>query len=40
MRVVRRIETTVSPAGNGQWVTERKIFEPDLNGRMRLVRIE
>ena len=40
LRVVRRIVTTVSPAGPGEWVTQRQIFEPDVNGRLRLVRIE
>ena len=40
MRVVRRTVTTVSPAGNDQWVTERKVFEVDVNGRLRLVRVE
>ena len=40
MRVVQRIVTTVSPTGSGAWVTQRQIFEPDVNGRMRLVRIE
>ena len=38
MRVVRRIETTISPSGAGQSVTQRRVFELDLNGR--LVRIE
>ena len=40
LRVVRRVVTTVSPSGPGQWVTESRVFEPDLDGRMRLVRID
>lgn len=40
MRVVRRTVTTVTPAGTDHWVTERKVFELDVNGRLRLVRIE
>jgi hypothetical protein len=40
LRVVRRTVTTSSPSGPGQWVTQRQVFEPDLNGRMQLVRIE
>jgi hypothetical protein len=40
MRVVRRTVTTVTPAGTDQWVTERKVFEVDVNGRLRLVRVE
>ena len=40
LRVVRRIVTTVSPAGPGEWVTQRQIFELDVNGRLRLVRTE
>jgi hypothetical protein len=38
MRVIRRTVTTVSPSGNGEFVTQRQIFERDLDGR--LVRIE
>ena len=37
MRVIRRIVTTVRPIGADRWVTERQVFEPDLNGRMQLV---
>ncbi len=40
MRLIRRTVTTVTPAGNDQWVTRREVFEPDLDGRMRLVRFE
>ena len=40
MRVIRRTVTTVSKSGPDEWVTERQIFEPDPNGRLRLVRIE
>ena len=40
MRVIRRTVTTVSPTGTDQWVTERQVFEPDLDGRLRLVRTE
>lgn len=40
LRVVRRTVTTVSPDGPDQFVTERQIFERDVNGRLRLVRIE
>jgi hypothetical protein len=36
MRVVQRIVTTVSPGGPDEWVTERRIFELDVNGRLRL----
>jgi len=40
MRVIQRTETTVRPTGTEQWVTERRVFERDVNGRMQLVRIE
>ena len=40
LRVVRRIVTTVSPSGPNDFVTQRQIFELDVNGRLRLVRIE
>jgi hypothetical protein len=40
MRVVRRVVTTVSPNGAGEFVTVRQVFELDVNGRMRLVRTE
>ena len=40
VRVIQRTVTTVSPAGPGEWVTRREVFEPDLDGRMRLVRVE
>jgi hypothetical protein len=37
MRLTARILTTVRPAGAGRWVTERQVFERDLNGQLRLV---
>ena len=37
MRVIQRIVTTVSPSGRDEWVTERQVFELDVNGRLRLV---
>jgi hypothetical protein len=40
LRVIRRTVTTVSPTGRDEWVTERRVFEPDLDGRLRLVRVE
>ena len=40
LRVVRRVVTTVSPNGAGEFVTVRQVFELDVNGRMRLVRTE
>ena len=40
MRVIRRIVTTVRPIGADRWVTERQVFERDLDGRLRLVRNE
>ena len=40
MRMVRRTVTTVRPVSADRWVTERQVFEPDLEGRLRLVRNE
>ena len=40
MRVIRRTVTTVRPISADRWVTERQVFEPDLEGRLRLVRNE
>jgi len=40
MRVTGRTLTTVRPAGGGRWVTERQVFERDLNGQLRLVANE
>ena len=40
LRVIRRIVTTVSPSGPGEQVTQRQVFELDVNGRLRLVRTE
>jgi hypothetical protein len=37
MRVIRRILTTVRQIGTDRWVTERQVFERDVNGRLRLV---
>ena len=37
MRLTGRTLTTVRPAGAGRWVTERQVFERDLNGQLRLV---
>ncbi len=37
MRVTGRTLTTVRPVGAGRWVTERQVFERDLNGQLRLV---
>ena len=40
LRVMQRTVTTVTPAGAGESVTHRQVYEPDLDGRMRLVRSE
>jgi hypothetical protein len=40
LRMVRRIVTTITPSGDGGWVTQSQIFEVDVNGRLRLVRTE
>jgi len=40
MRVISRTVTTVRPISADRWVTERQVFEPDLEGRLRLVRNE
>jgi hypothetical protein len=40
MRVIRRTVTTVRPISADRWVTERQVFEPDLEGRLQLVRNE
>jgi len=37
MRVIQRIVTIVSPSGRDERVTERQVFELDVNGRLRLV---
>jgi hypothetical protein len=37
MRVIRRTVTTVRQIGTDRWVTERQVFERDVNGRLRLV---
>ncbi len=38
LRVVRQTVTTVRRVGTDEWVTERQVFERDVNGRLRLVR--
>jgi len=40
LRVIRRTVTTVRRAGSGRWVTERQVFELDVNGRFVLVDTE
>ena len=37
MRVIRRTVTTVRQIGTDRWVTERQVFERDINGQLRLV---
>jgi hypothetical protein len=37
MRVVRRTVATVRQVGPNRWLTERQVFERDVNGRLRLV---
>ena len=37
MRVIRRTVTTVRQIGTDRWVAERRVFERDVNGRLRLV---
>jgi hypothetical protein len=37
MRVIRRTVTTVRQIGTDRWVTERQVFEQDVEGRLRLV---
>jgi hypothetical protein len=37
MRVTRRTETTVRPIAPGRWLTERQVFERDVNGQLRAV---
>ena len=37
MRVIRRTVTTVRQIGTDRWVTERQVFERDVEGRLRLV---
>lgn len=37
MRVIRRTVTTVRHIGTDRWITERQVFERDVNGRLRLV---
>jgi hypothetical protein len=38
LRVVRRSVTTVRNSGDDSYVSERQVFEPDVNGRLVLVR--
>jgi hypothetical protein len=40
MRMIRRTVTTVRPVGTDRWVTEREVFERDVNGRMQRVSTE
>jgi hypothetical protein len=37
MRMVRRTVTAVRQIGTDRWVTERQVFERDVNGRLQLV---
>jgi hypothetical protein len=37
MRVIRRTVTTVRQIGTDRWVTERQVFERDVNGRLQLL---
>ena len=37
MRVIRRTVTTVRRIGTDRWVTERQVFERDVNGRLQLL---
>jgi hypothetical protein len=37
MRVTHRTVTTVRQVGTGRWVTERQVFERDVNGQLRLI---
>jgi hypothetical protein len=37
LRVIRRTVTTVRQIGTDRWVTERQVFERDVNGRLQLV---
>ena len=37
MQVIRRTVTTVRQIGADRWVTERQVFERDIEGRLRLV---
>ena len=39
-RVTRRIITTVRRAGPDRWATERRVFERDVNGRLRASQTE
>jgi hypothetical protein len=37
LRVIRRTVTTVRQIGTDRWVTQRQVFERDVNGRLQLV---
>jgi hypothetical protein len=37
MQVIRRTVTTVRQIGTDRWVTERQVFERDVNGRLQLL---
>jgi len=40
MRVIRRVVETVRQIGPDRWITDRQIFELDLNGRLVPIRTE
>ena len=40
LRVMRRTVTTVRPIGPDRWITEREVFERDVNGRLQRVVTE
>jgi hypothetical protein len=40
MRVIRRVVETVRQIGPARWITDRQIFELDLNGRLVPIRTE
>lgn len=40
MRVVRRVVETVRNVGRDRWITERQVFERDVNGRLEPISME
>jgi hypothetical protein len=40
MRVVRRVVETVRNVGPDRWITERQVFERDVNGRLEPISME
>jgi hypothetical protein len=40
LRVTRRTVTTVRPIGGDRWVTEREMFERDVNGRLQRIAVD